>query len=433
MRHTEQVIAQTGSILVNAKDLELASRSFVLTADSSYLEPYTRVKSTFISIGKLRLLVEDNPAQQQRVDSLSYYLHKYVEFSSKLIELRITKGLTSAIAYVSTKIGKRQGDHILRITKYIQGEEGRLLLQRSRTNEQSVTTFNHFIGIMFVLVALIAALLIFVTGRFFLQEKEKQQHAAEFIIANEELNYQKREKEIQQVANRELETFSYSVSHDLRAPLRHISGFVDLLIKSSASQLDENGLRYLTIISDSSREMGELIDALLTFSRLSRTDLRRTMINTSEMVAGVIKTFSDEMAGRNVVINTSVLPDVWGDEMLLRQVWINLISNALKYSRKKESAVIEIGGRTEHGFTEFSIRDNGAGFDMKYADKLFGVFQRLHKARDFEGIGIGLANVKRIVTRHGGKCWAEGEPGIGATFYFSIPDIQSHLNNEIKN
>ena len=225
-----------------------------------------------------------------------------------------------------------------------------------------------------------------------------------------------------EAANKELEAFSYSVSHDLRAPLRHISGFVDLLNKNNSAQLDSEGLRFLNIITESVHEMGNLIDALLTFSRLSKTEMQRVKINSKSIVNRALKTFSDELTGRIVKINISDLPDAMGDENLINQVWVNLISNALKYSRNKEKAVIDIGGKVENGEVIFHIKDNGAGFDMKYADKLFGVFQRLHKASDFEGIGIGLANVNRIVMRHGGKCWADGEVGKGATFLFSVPN-----------
>ena len=225
-----------------------------------------------------------------------------------------------------------------------------------------------------------------------------------------------------EAANKELEAFSYSVSHDLRAPLRHITGFIDLLNKNSSTQLDSEGLRFLNIITESTNEMGNLIDALLTFSRLGKSELRRVKINSKSIVNRVLKTFSDELTGRTVKINISDLPDTLGDENLINQVWVNLISNALKYSRNKEKAVIDIGGKTVNGNTIFHIKDNGAGFDMEYADKLFGVFQRLHKAKDFEGIGIGLANVNRIVMRHGGKCWAESAVGKGATFSFSVPN-----------
>jgi PAS domain S-box-containing protein len=254
------------------------------------------------------------------------------------------------------------------------------------------------------------------------QNEEREKRAAELIITDKELVFQTEEKEKREVANKELEAFSYSISHDLRAPLRHIGGFVDLLIKSNSSQLDETGKKYLNTISESSIEMGNLIDALLTFSRLSSADLQRTNINSNNLVNRVLKTFDEEIEGKNIVINISELPDAKGDETLINQVWVNLISNALKYSRKKEKIVIDIGSKLENDKTIFYIKDNGAGFDMKFADKLFGVFQRLHKARDFEGIGIGLANVNRIIVRHGGKCWAEGEVGNGATFFFSIPN-----------
>ena len=239
---------------------------------------------------------------------------------------------------------------------------------------------------------------------------------------NESLEQKVRERTNQlEEANKELEAFSYSVSHDLRAPLRHINGFIDLLTKNNSYQLDEGGLRYLKIISESSQEMGKLIDALLAFSRLGRTELERTKINSTELVTKVLDSFNDELTGRKVEIKLSELPDTMGDENLLYQVWINLISNALKYSKNKETAEITIDGKTENDKTTFYIKDNGAGFDMEYSDKLFGVFQRLHKARDFEGIGIGLANVNRIVSRHGGNCWAESKVDNGATFFFSLP------------
>ena len=267
-----------------------------------------------------------------------------------------------------------------------------------------------------------AAELIIANKEVVFQNKEKRKRAAELKIADKELAVQSEEKEKQEAANKELEAFSYSISHDLRAPLRHIGGFVDLLIKNYSSNLDKTGLRYLNTVAESTIEMGNLIDALLTFSRISRTELQRTLIDSKKMVTRVIKTFDDELIGRNVEITISELPDILGDEQLMIQVWVNLISNALKYSRKKEKAVIEIGGKTQKDKTIFFIKDNGAGFDMKYVDKLFGVFQRLHRIKDFEGIGIGLANVNRIITRHGGQCWAESIVGNGATFFFSIPN-----------
>ena len=267
-----------------------------------------------------------------------------------------------------------------------------------------------------------AAELIIANKELLFQNQEKEKRAAELVVADIELDFQNEEKEKREAANMELEAFSYSVSHDLRAPLRHIGGFVDLLIKNNSDQLDKTGLRYLNIIAESTREMGNLIDALLTFSRLSRTELQRSKFSMAGMVNQVVNTFRQEFSGRIIEINVADLPNAMGDEILINQVWVNLISNALKYSRNKEKSIIDIGGIMENDKLKFFIKDNGAGFDMKYIDKLFGVFQRLHKARDFEGIGIGLANVNRIITKHGGKCWAEGEVGLGATFFFTMPN-----------
>jgi len=224
-------------------------------------------------------------------------------------------------------------------------------------------------------------------------------------------------------ANQELETFSYSVSHDLRAPLRHIDGFTGLLAKHLDSSLDEAGRRYLAKISGSARQMGELIDDLLTFSHIGRTELKSARLDLSGLVQEVLRLLEPETAGREIEWIMSELPEAQGDPPLLRLVFQNLIGNALKYTRPRPQARIEIGVTREGAELIFSIRDNGVGFDMRYVDRLFGVFQRLHSGAEFEGTGIGLANVKRIVQRHGGRVWAEGAVGEGACFYFSLPDL----------
>ena len=222
-------------------------------------------------------------------------------------------------------------------------------------------------------------------------------------------------------ANKELEAFSYSVSHDLRAPLRHIDGFVGLLIRQNADKLDERGQRHLKVIADAARQMGALIDDLLVFSRMSRTELRRTNVASAALVREAVDLMQPEIKDRRIVWHVAELPSVDADVAMLRQVWINLISNAVKYSAGRNPAEIEIGCRETPEAHEFFVRDNGVGFDMQYADKLFGVFQRLHRAEDFAGTGIGLANVRRIVSRHGGQTWAEGKVNEGATFFFSLP------------
>ena len=229
-----------------------------------------------------------------------------------------------------------------------------------------------------------------------------------------------------EAANKELEAFSYSVSHDLRAPLRHINGFISLFLESKTTELTEEELGYLAIVSRSSEEMGKLIDALLTFSRLNRSLLRKSRIDTFQVVNHSLEIFSQEIIARDIEIKINQLCDTFGDYQLIGQVWMNLLSNAIKYTGKNEKAIIEIGCYKEKDESVFFVKDNGCGFNMKYVNKLFGVFQRLHKHNEFEGIGIGLANINRIVNRHGGRCWAEGEIDHGATFYFSLPDVTSH-------
>jgi signal transduction histidine kinase len=225
--------------------------------------------------------------------------------------------------------------------------------------------------------------------------------------------------------NKELEAFSYSVSHDLRAPLRHISGFTDLLERSAGPDLDSSRKRYLKLISESALKMGELIDALLVFSRMGRTEMLQTRVDLNSIVQSAQREAIEADPAREVTWIIHPLPDVAGDRSMLQLVFTNLLSNAFKYSRRAPHATIEVGvsngsGAAPNELVVF-VRDNGVGFDMKYAGRLFGVFQRLHRAEDFEGTGIGLANVQRIVLRHGGRVWAESEPEVGSTFFVALP------------
>jgi PAS domain S-box-containing protein len=251
---------------------------------------------------------------------------------------------------------------------------------------------------------------------------KSKQAEKEILKLNEDLELRviQRTTELEAV-NKELEAFSYSISHDLKTPLRHIKGYIEVFLDNKSAVLSQEEFGYLNKISNSASEMELLIDAILTFSRLNQAELKKKLVKSHEVVHQVIKFFSPEIQNRKITFKVAALPDVTCDEDLIRQVWTNLISNAIKYTGKVPEAVIEIGSSSTDSETIFFVKDNGAGFDMTDAKKMFGVFQRLHHPSDFEGIGIGLANVHRIVLRHAGHCEAEGEPGKGATFYFSLP------------
>jgi PAS domain S-box-containing protein len=277
-----------------------------------------------------------------------------------------------------------------------------------------------------------------ILSRWSLRRDEEARPAA-ILETNNDITFRKhREDEIERLnqelqrrsaelagSNKELEAFAYSVSHDLRAPLRHMAGYAELLQKNAASILDEKGKRYMMTIQESAKRMGVLIDDLLAFSRIGRAETRETMVSLEQLVREAQSEVRQETVGRNITWRIGPLPDLHGDRSMLRLALVNLISNAVKFTRTRPEPVIEIGSTEErkNGVVVF-VRDNGVGFDMKYIDKLFGVFQRLHRTEEFEGTGIGLATVQRIVHRHGGQVWAEGLVGTGATFYLSFPKSQ---------
>ena len=249
-----------------------------------------------------------------------------------------------------------------------------------------------------------------------------ESEVAQRRVLNEELA--KRSSELEAI-NKELEAFAYSVSHDLRAPIRHIAGFTELLQKNAASVLDQRSQRHATMILESAKKMGNLIDDLLAFSRIGRAEAHKTMVSLQQLVQEAQSEVAQETDGRNINWKIGKLPACYGDRSMLRLALVNLIANAVKFTRTRPQAEIEIES-TNHNPDQIVVfvRDNGVGFDMKYVNKLFGVFQRLHAPEAFEGTGIGLATVQRIVHRHGGRVWAEGLVDGGATFYFSLSKSQ---------
>jgi PAS domain S-box-containing protein len=225
-----------------------------------------------------------------------------------------------------------------------------------------------------------------------------------------------------EAVNKELESFSYSISHDLRTPLRAIDGFSHILLDDYAGKLDEEGKRLLNVVRDNTQRMGQLIDDILKFSRTGRVELTSSGIDMEQMAHAVVEELQSEIAGSKLQVEIDPIPPTRGDSAMMRQVFVNLISNAIKFSRTREIPRIQIGATINGEETVYYVRDNGVGFDMQYADKLFGVFQRLHSVNEFEGTGIGLAIVKRIVTRHGGRVWADGKVNAGTTIYFALPN-----------
>src|ERR1700691_4303756 len=277
-----------------------------------------------------------------------------------------------------------------------------------------------------------------VASRWSLRQDEQGRPLAILETNNDISDRKRREEEIRKLnldlgnrtneleaTNKELEAFAYSVSHDLRAPLRHMVGFTELLQKHTAATLDEKSLRYIRIVLESAKKMGNLIDDLLAFSRIGRTETRETMVDMERLVKEALTEIQPEASGRTIAWKIGALPNIYGDRSMLRLALVNLLSNAVKFTRTNPEAEVEVGSmeKKEEGVVVF-VRDNGVGFDMKYAHKLFGVFQRLHQSDSFEGTGIGLATVKRIIHRHGGKVWAESLLNRGATFFFSVPDYR---------
>jgi signal transduction histidine kinase len=407
--HTHLVIKQINQVLVDVRDAESAQRGYLITSDMTFLQPYDAVVTRLPDeIVLLRELVRDNPTQQQALTELEDLVAKKMRILRLGIDtLAQRKGIDNmeVVAMVGGE-GRRLMYQIRTQVERMVAAEESLLVQRADSLEAETRMTKRWI----LLGNLTAAVLLLTA--FFVVLREIAQHRH----TNRELAMSAAQLEL---TNKELESFSYSVSHDLRSPLRAIDGYSRIFEEDFADRLDAEGLRLLAVIRSSSKKMGQLIDDLLSFSRMGRKPVDAAMVDMNRLIDEV---WQEVSAGHdNVKLNRKVLPSVWGDRALLRQVLLNLLSNAVKYSGNNPSPVVDISAEKKGEELVYCIRDNGVGFDMRFYNKLFGVFQRLHTENEFPGTGVGLAIAQRVIVRHGGRIWADSELGEYAAFYFSLP------------
>jgi signal transduction histidine kinase len=418
-------------------DQETGLRGYLLTGERSFLEPLENARRDLAPLGaQLATILRPDPEQTARFEEARSRVREWEAFADARLDEahRGIRGPQSEILRQQLA-GKRLMDTVRAAMDRLTHAEADRATARdvsARALGRRVlfgcTVWALAVGV--VLAAFSRMHLRSLAGRYeaALSEARRQAGAARGAVREAQALNARLEQRVAErtaalkAANVELEAFSYSVSHDLRAPLRHVAGFVEMLRKAALPKMNEKERHYLETISSSAQEAGHLIDDLLSFARMTRQELQWQSVDMGALAAQARELTSRDAPGREVRWNIAPLPRVRGDREMLRLVLENFFSNALKYTRGRAPATIDVGSvPRDDGGVVFFVRDNGVGFDMRYAGKLFGVFQRLHRSDEFEGTGIGLANVRRIVLRHGGEVWAEAALGRGATFYFTLP------------
>jgi len=407
--HSHEVITQLEGLSVSLAQAEAASRGYLSSGDSTYLEDRDFALARLDEhLQRALQLTADNASLQARLHDLHDSLARRAKQADELIEMAQTRGLAAAQrAPISGDVRNATAQASGKIDQ-LQKEEGDLLATR---RGEDLVWANGLVAAFCILLLTVVSMLTWLCLRVRAEARARGRHVESLDRLNMSL----------EGANRELESFSYSVSHDLRSPLRAIDGYSLMLQEDYAPRLDETARRYIQTIRSSSQRMAALIDDLLTFSRLSRQILNRQTVDMTMLARRAAAEVLENQPQPRPHVTIPDLPPVPGDPALLRQVWTNLISNAVKYSAKSATPQVQVRAAAEGRHVRYEIEDNGVGFDMKYADKLFGVFQRLHSMDEYPGTGVGLAIVQRIISRHQGAVSAKGERGKGATFGFTLP------------
>jgi len=431
MAHSQEVRATLAGLYGSLAGAELAQRDYLLTGQHDRLYEYTRfVMQVRDDLASATRLTSDNPAQQRNWAVLHSAVDNRLDAMTDGLVAYQRYGLPAARAVLGIPRPNGSTEEVRAAVERMDAVEVRLLTQR-----RTASTHLRYTTLISPIVTLALASAIFIALFRAAHREMRARNSAEsdLLESNRLLNAELRDKAaLLEVTNKELESFSYSVSHDLRAPLRAIDGFAQMMEEDCQERLDAEGKRYLSVIRQNSSRMGALIEDLLEFSRLGRQPIAHGEVNVDALVREVVEeVLNSEPRGERGVasaapqIEVGPLPAARGDRGLLRQVWLNLIANAVKYSGKVQRPLIQVSGCEAGAENHYSVRDNGVGFNMQYAEQLFRVFQRLHHAEEFGGTGVGLAIVHRIVTRHGGRVWAEGVVNEGAVFSFALPKGES--------
>jgi signal transduction histidine kinase len=414
--HTHQVLEKLAAMRIVLTEQETGVRGFLTTGEEAELQSYeSGHRQLQTDMEEVRELTQDNPRQQQALDGLEpLAAERYVELG-KAIAARRERAVVRRVAMIGEENEKQTVDAFQAAITAMEAEEQRLLSQRLQNARHS----SQMTKILIIAGNAVAFSFLFAAGLVIFQEMGRRHQAEEEVLrSNADLA----------AANKELQAFSYSVSHDLRAPLRSIDGFSLALLEDYENKLDADGKDHLRRIRGATDRMAELIDGMLNLARISRADMVRENIDLSSLAREIASELQASQPERQVAFSIPAKLPATGDRVLLRVVLENLLSNSWKFTRELPSARIEFGTQPNGGQRAYFVRDNGAGFDMQHAEKLFGVFQRLHRQSEFPGTGVGLATVQRIIHRHGGKIWAEAKPGQGATFYF----VLGNGNNKIE-